>query len=207
MTTINNMMRAWGEKRGERGLRSAQDLSGKITLSILKGERVSIFRSRQSYLSWPFIRVGQLRLLCRRTIYIGECLHMQVVKCFVTYPGLPADKQYSILFYFILFYSILGRVLPLQEAALRQSLPSFSVLCYPCPNRSLLPRNVISPTTFWSSGWSYTLFLPLCASNSPSIIFHSGDVSIPFPFRIGYVLDHVCHSGSLPNDGVTDSVF
>ena len=27
-----------------------------------------------------------------------------------------------------------------------------------------------------------------CASNSPSIIFHSGDVSSPFPFRIGYVL-------------------
>ena len=51
-----------------------------------------------------------------------------------------------------LFYSILGCILPLQEIALRQSLPSFSVLCYPHPYRSLLPHNVISPTTFWSSG-------------------------------------------------------
>ena len=49
--------------------------------------------------------------------------------------------------------------------------------------------------------------MPLCASNSPSIIFHSGNMSSLFPFRIGYVLDYVCHSGSLPNDGVTDSVF
>ena len=32
-------------------------------------------------------------------------------------------------------------------------------------------------------------------------------MSSPFPFRTGYVLDNVCHSGSLPNDGVTDSVF
>ena len=45
-----------------------------------------------------------------------------------------------------LLYSILGCVLPLQEVALRQSLPSFSVLCYPRPYRSLLPHNVISPT-------------------------------------------------------------
>ena len=29
----------------------------------------------------------------------------------------------------------------------------------------------------------------------------------PFPFRIGYVLDYVCLSGSLPNGGVTKSVF
>ena len=54
------------------------------------------------------------------------------------------------LFYSILFYSILGCVLPLQEVALRQSLPSFSVLCCPRPYRSLLSHNVISPT-FWSS--------------------------------------------------------
>ena len=64
---------------------------------------------------------------------------------------------------------ILGCVLPLQEVALRQSLPSFSVLYYPRPYRSLLPQNVISPTTFWSSDWSYTLCLTLCASNSPFI--------------------------------------
>ena len=57
----------------------------------------------------------------------------------------------------ILFYSILGCVLPLQEVALRQSPPSFSVLCCPCPYRSLLPHNVVPPTTFWSSNWSYAL--------------------------------------------------
>ena len=55
---------------------------------------------------------------------------------------------------FILFYYILGCVLPLQEVALRQSPPSFSVLCYPCAYRSLLPHNAISRTTFWSSDWS-----------------------------------------------------
>ena len=59
----------------------------------------------------------------------------------------------------LLFYSILGCVLPLQEVALRQSPPSFSVLCCPCPYRSLLPHNVISPTPFWSSDCSH--FLPL----------------------------------------------
>ena len=102
-----------------------------------------------------------------------------------------------------LFYSTLGCVLSLQEVALCQCLPSFSVLCYPRPYRSLLPHNVISPTTFWSSDCSYTLYRPLCATNSPYIIFHSGDVSSPFPFRIGYVLDCVCHSGSF----LTHSVF
>ena len=51
----------------------------------------------------------------------------------------------------VLFCSILSYVLPLQEVALRQSPPSFSVLCCPCPYRSLLPHNVISPTMFWSS--------------------------------------------------------
>ena len=65
-----------------------------------------------------------------------------------------------------LFYSILGCVLPLQEVALCHSPPNFSVLCCPCPYRSLLPHNVISSTTFWSSNWSYTLYLPLCTSNS-----------------------------------------
>ena len=107
----------------------------------------------------------------------------------------------------ILFYSILGCVFPLQEVTLHQSLPSSSDLCYPRPYRSLLPHNVISPTTFWSSDLSYTLCLSLCACISPSIIFHSGDVSSPFPFRIGHVLDYACHSGSLPNGGVTNSVI
>ena len=72
----------------------------------------------------------------------------------------------------ILFCSILGCVLPLQEVALCQSPPTFSVLCYPCSNLSLLPHNVISSTTLWSSDWSHSFYLPHCASNSPSIIFH-----------------------------------
>ena len=59
----------------------------------------------------------------------------KIVPCPVSFPS-------------ILLYSILGCVLPLQEAALCQSPPSFSVLCYPCPYRSLLPHSVISPTTF-----------------------------------------------------------
>ena len=76
--------------------------------------------------------------------------------------------------------------------------PEFSngLLCYPCPYRSLLPHNVISSTTFWSSDWSHTFYLPLRASNYPSVVFLPVDVSSPFPFRIGYVLDYVCHSGS-----------
>ena len=89
----------------------------------------------------------------------------------------------TILFYSI-FCSISGCVLPLQEVALHQSPPTFSVICYPSTYRSLLPHNAISSMTFWSSGWSYTLCLPLCASNSPSVIFHTGDVSSPFPFGI-----------------------
>ena len=100
-----------------------------------------------------------------------------------------------------------GCVLPLQRVALRQSPPTFSLICYPCPYRSLLPHNVISPMTFQSSNWSYALYLPLSASNSPSIIFLLGDVSSPFLFHICYILDYVCHFGSLPNDSVTDSVF
>ena len=45
----------------------------------------------------------------------------------------------------ILFYSIPGCVLPLQEVALLQSPLTFSVLCCPCPYHSLLSHNVISP--------------------------------------------------------------
>ena len=32
-------------------------------------------------------------------------------------------------------------------------------------------------------------------------------MSSPFPFRTGYVSDYICLSGSLPIDGVTNSVF
>ena len=107
------------------------------------------------------------------------------------------------LFYSILLYSILDCVLLLQEVAFRQS----PVCCYPCLYCSLLPHYVISPTMVWSSNWSYTLYLPLGASDGPYIVFNLGDVSSPFLFHIGFVLDYVCHSGSLPNDDVADSVL
>ena len=97
------------------------------------------------------------------------------------------------------------------------SLP-FSVLCYPCLYRSLLPHNVISPFLCPLLSLSIPLLVapqchlsndvlvfqlilhPLSATNCPSTIFHSGDVSSSFSFRTGYVLACVCHSGSLPND-------
>ena len=71
--------------------------------------------------------------------------------------------------------------LPLQDVALRQSPPSSCILCCPCPYHALLSHNVISPM-FWSFNCSYTLYLPVGASNSPSVIFHFGNMSSPFPF-------------------------
>ena len=51
------------------------------------------------------------------------------------------------LFYSVLVYSILGCVLPQHKVSfLCQIPPTFSVLCYPCPCRSLLPHSAISPT-------------------------------------------------------------
>ena len=92
----------------------------------------------------------------------------------------------------------------------------YSILLYSSTAESTPPpeSNFLCPLLFLSiplpvcsSNWSYTLYLPLCASNSPSIIFHSGDVSSPFPLGIVYVLGYVCHFGSLPNDGLSDAVF
>ena len=67
--------------------------------------------------------------------------------------------------------------------------------------------NVISPTTFWSSNWSYALYLTFCASNGPRIVIHSGDVPRPFLFQFCYTFSYVCHSGSWPSGGVSDVVF
>ena len=67
--------------------------------------------------------------------------------------------------------SILGCVLPLLEVALRKISPSFSVLCCPCPYHSLLPPTVFSLTTFCSSNWSCSLYLPIGACNIPSFHF------------------------------------
>ena len=76
------------------------------------------------------------------------------------------------------------------------------LLCCTCP--SLLLHSVISQRHFGLlTGLILTLYLPLCAFDSTSIIFHLGDVSSPFPFRIGYMLDSVY----LRNDGVMDSVI
>ena len=50
------------------------------------------------------------------------------------------------------------------------------------------------------------LLSTVCASNGSSIVFHLGDVSSSFPLCVGYVFSDVRHSGSLPNDGVTDSI-
>ena len=74
-----------------------------------------------------------------------------------------------------------------------QSPPTFSVFCYPCPYRSLLPYNVISPTTFRSSNWSYILYLPLCASNIHLLSF----IQAMCPSHMKgtlliYLLRHVC---------------
>ena len=65
----------------------------------------------------------------------------------------------------VLFYSILGCVLPLQEVALCQSPPSFSVLCYPCTCSSLLPHYVISPCFGLPTDFTPSINLPLCGSN------------------------------------------
>ena len=95
-----------------------------------------------------------------------------------------------------LFCSILGCVLPLQEVAFRQSplqlSLSFVILVYTapcCPTMSCLQRRFGPPTDITPFIYHSVLL------NSPSIIFHTGDVSSPFPFRVGYVLDYVCHSG------------
>ena len=60
-----------------------------------------------------------------------------------------------------LLYSILcSKLRPsLQEVVLCQSPLTFSVLCCPCPYCSLLPDSVISLMTFWSSSWSYRIYL------------------------------------------------
>ena len=93
----------------------------------------------------------------------------------------------------VLFCSILACVLPLQEVALRQSPSTLSVLCCLWSHCFLLPHNVISPVMFWSYKWSYALFLLPCAAKSLSVVFDLGNVSSPFPFCIGYILDYVCH--------------
>ena len=84
---------------------------------------------------------------------------------------------------------------PLSTSALPNCRPH--VLPYPVTVPDTGPHNVISPTTLGSSNSSYAFYLPLCASNGPSSVVDSGNVSSPFPFCVGYVFSYVCYSGPL----------
>ena len=115
-----------------------------------------------------------------------------------------------ILVLFALFCSILGYVLPLQEVAFDQSPPNFSVLCSLCPYHPLSPYVILSNSILVFQLISYPVSVTLCLSYGPYIVFHSGNVSSLFRFCVAlYILEYVCqcHSGSLPGDGVKDSVL
>ena len=133
------------------------------------------------------------------------CVHTMLCYAMLCY----AMLCYAMLCYAMLCYSILGCVLPLQESS---PLPEPSIFLRPLLSLSI-PLPVAPQCHLSNDILVFRLILhPLSdtsfsASNSPSIIFHSGDVSSLFPFRTGYVLNYVCHSGTLPNDGVLDSVF
>ena len=74
---------------------------------------------------------------------------------------------------------------PLLEVALRQISPLLSVFCFssPCSSQPLLDI-IISPPSFWSSLRSISVsYLPLCASNSPTIVLHRCYMSCHFPFQ------------------------
>ena len=126
----------------------------------------------------------------------------------VSYPNTAAPSHqshspanhYSILIYFMLC---------LSTAESRPSLKSSNFLCpllslaawLPVAAQSSLQR-CISLTT------DLTPFI--CHSVLPMVhllSFHSGHESSSSPFPIDFTLDYVCHSGSMPNDGVTDSIF
>ena len=75
------------------------------------------------------------------TIYIGSSFG------YLIYQALPTAICLPTACYCILFYSILGCVVPLQELALRQSLPSILVHTAPCcPTMSSLQRRFGLPT-------------------------------------------------------------
>ena len=92
----------------------------------------------------------------------------------------------------------LGCVTPLLEVALRQIPPLLSTLCFswPCSSQPLL--DIISPPSFGSSPRSLSVsHLPLCASDSPSIIFHACYMSCPFPFQFCYFFQDIIYFCSL----------
>ena len=66
----------------------------------------------------------------------------------------------------------LGFVDPLQDVALHQCLPSWSVCCFTNPGGSLLLRYVILPSSAWSSSRPLpSPRLPICASLCSPIVF------------------------------------
>ena len=104
------------------------------------------------------------------------------------------QRLVTIVFYSILFHSRLC-------SSSAGSSPQPESSNFLCPFPSLFIPLPVAPQCHLSNDvliflLSSTLHLPLCASNSPSITFHSGDVSSPFPFCISYVLDYICPSGS-----------
>ena len=85
----------------------------------------------------------------------------------------PLDRSCD-LSYSILFYSRLCPSTAIK--ALYQSPPSFSVLHYPCPYRSLLPHNVTSP--FLCPLLSLSIPLPVAPQ------CHLSDLSLSLSFAI-----------------------
>ena len=70
-------------------------------------------------------------------------------------------------------------------ASVLQLFLSFAILVHAapcCPTMSSLQRHFGLPTDLTP------FYLPVCASNSPPIIFHSGDIPSSLPSRIGYIL-------------------
>ena len=74
------------------------------------------------------------------------------------------------------------------EVAPRQISPLLSVFRFPWPCSSQPLFDIISPPSFWFSLRALCVsHLPLCASDSPSIVFHTCYIiSCPFPFQFGY---------------------
>ena len=107
----------------------------------------------------------------------------------------------------ILYYSIPDCVLPPLEVALRQSPSSFSVLCYPCQYRFLLPLiiQVMCPAHFHFvlvTYWTMSVTLVLCLMMMLRLLSFSLILSIFLSvarwlvssfFTNAFVRDHVWH--------------
>ena len=67
---------------------------------------------------------------------------------------------------------------------------SFAVLVHTV---SVAPQSHL-PIEVSTSQLIFCSYLLLCASNGPSLVIHSGKVSSPIPFHVGYECDHVFYS-------------